>query len=210
MHQQSILRSWGGYSGTSSSRASPQPRLGEKGWAGAALKPPAEMMGHFQLSTRAFSCLNILTLPRDCREQSPVCVPFSWTPKLAPILANGIYLSYTSLPSIIHTALLLYPENIHGLSKLSLYIVWGGWLLSFIFYSSVSFSFSFPNTRSPDQVLMKSMRVTNFQAMTTCRKLFDLIYMLHVDQDEIKKNKRNLKKTPLVFHAFKITVLRIL
>lgn len=82
--------------------------------------------------------------------------------------------------------------------------------MSFIFYSSFSFSFSFPNTRSPDQVLMKSMRVTNFQAMTTCRKLFDLIYMLHVDQDEIKKNKRNLKKTPLVFHAFKVTILRII
>lgn len=81
--------------------------------------------------------------------------------------------------------------------------------MNFIFYSSVSFSFSFPNTGSPDQVLMKSMRVTNFQAMTTCRKLFDLIYTLHVNQDEIKK-KKNLEKTPLVFHAFKVTVLRII
>lgn len=82
-------------------------------------------------------------------------------PRLAPLLANGIYTAYASLPSVIHTALLLHPENIHGLSKLSLYIVWGVWLLSFIFYSSVSFSFSFPKTGAPDQVLMKSMRVTN-------------------------------------------------
>lgn len=82
-------------------------------------------------------------------------------PRLAPLLANGIYPAYVSLPSIIHTALLLYAENIHGLSKLSLYVVWGIWLLSFISYSSVSFSFSFPNIGAPAQVLRKSTKVTN-------------------------------------------------
>lgn len=93
--------------------------------AGAALQSPAEMMGHLQLSGRAFSCLNNPTLERECREQSPAQVMLLSPeyPRLAPLLANGIYTAYASLPSVIHTALLLHPENIHGLSKLSLYIV---------------------------------------------------------------------------------------